>query len=99
MWCRAHISNDVKEKLQNFFGSHLPPNCATGTTIRTSMYFIPVTEIDVLRIIINLPHEKTPGFDEIPVTVVKNCSSFLAPILVWIINTSESQACNNYHDV
>ena len=50
--------------------------------------FQPVSCADVRKVIMAMPSNKAPGFDEVPLSVVKDCLEHILPTLTNIINSS-----------
>ena len=54
--------------------------------------FQPVTPDDVRTVILDMPTNKAPGFDKVPISVVKDCLEHVLPTLTGLINHSFSSS-------
>ena len=54
--------------------------------------FQPVTPDDVRKVILDMPTNKAPGFDKVPISVVKDCLEHILPMLTDPINHSFSSS-------
>ena len=52
--------------------------------------FRAITSEDVQKVIMAMPSNKAPGYDRIPVFVIKDCLSYILPALTVLINSSFS---------
>ena len=62
----------------------------TQTTLY-SMYFEPITEVEVTDLILSLDVSKPSGHDDISPLIVKDCCSILCKPLVYLYNLSIEQ--------
>ena len=53
--------------------------------------FKTITSEDVRKVIMAMPSNKAPGYDKIPVFVIKDCLSYILPALTASINSSFKQ--------
>ena len=53
--------------------------------------FKAITSEDVRKVIMAMPSNKAPGYDKIPVFVIKDCLSYILPALTASINSSFKQ--------
>jgi hypothetical protein len=51
-------------------------------------YFRPVTSEEVNKVILSMPNNKTPGYDKVPVKVIKNCLPEILDTVTTLINLS-----------
>ena len=65
-----------------------PPLSFMKGTFPDSMYFLPTNEYEISDIISNLKNNDSKGFDDIPLKLIKNCSSSLSEILAYLNNQS-----------
>ena len=56
----------------------------------SSFVFQSVTPEDVREVILNMPANKAPGFDKVPISVIKDCLEYILPTLTDLINNSFS---------
>ena len=54
--------------------------------------FKAITSEDVRKVIMAMPSNKAPGYDRIPVFVIKDCLSYILPALTVLINSSFSNS-------
>ena len=54
--------------------------------------FQPVTPDDVRKVILDIPTNKAPGFDKVPISVVKDCLEHILPTSTDLINHSFSSS-------
>lgn len=54
--------------------------------------FKAITSEDVRKVIMAMPCNKAPGYDRIPVFVIKDCLSYILPALTALINSSFSNS-------
>lgn len=54
--------------------------------------FKAITSEDVQKVIMAMPSNKAPGYDRIPVFVIKDCLSYVLPALTVLINSSFSNS-------
>ena len=54
--------------------------------------FKAITSEDVRKVIMAMPSNKPPGYDKIPVFVIKDCLSYILPALTALINSSFSNS-------
>ncbi|XP_074635839.1 uncharacterized protein LOC141894176 [Acropora palmata] len=54
--------------------------------------FKAITSEDVRKVIMAMPSNKAPGYDKIPVFVIKDCLSYILPALTALINSSFSNS-------
>ncbi|CAB4018730.1 Hypothetical predicted protein [Paramuricea clavata] len=51
-------------------------------------YFRPVTYEEVNKVILSMPNNKAPGYDKVPVKVIKNCLPEISDTVTTLINLS-----------
>jgi hypothetical protein len=51
-------------------------------------YFRPVTSEEVNKVILSMPNNKAPGYDKVPVKVIKNCLPEILDTVTTLINLS-----------
>lgn len=83
-----YLAKVINNKITNHFGNNISQNCTSPIFIDSTMFFYPVSSNEIEKIINNLPNKKSTGLDEIPVTLIKQCSRELSQILADIINLS-----------
>ena len=81
----VNIGSDLSKKIP--LSSKKPQEFLKGN-YRSSMFLLPTTAEEIIDIIGNLKNSKSSGHDNIPVSLIKSCSSLLAPILAHINNQS-----------
>ena len=81
----VNIGSDLSKKIPP--SSKKPQEFLKGN-YRSSMFLLPTTAEEIIDIIGNLKNSKSSGHDNIPVSLIKSCSSLLAPILAHINNQS-----------
>lgn len=70
--------------------SHIAPTSYIETSIPTSMYVRPVTELEISNLIRDLKNS-SPGPDGIPPAIIKDTVDFIIPTLTHVINLSLTQ--------
>ena len=64
-----------------------------GSTYCDELFdFKAITREDVRKVIMAMPSNKAPGYDRIPVFVIKDCLPFILPALTVLINSSFSNS-------
>lgn len=87
----TYLSNVIQETLLNNLGPRLSSECTTGIKNFNTMFFFPVNQGDVHRVIETLPNKRTTGFDEVPIYLLKNCNKPLLRTLAELMNISVRQ--------
>ena len=59
--------------------------------------FQPVFCADVRKVIMAMPSNKAPGFDKVPLFVVKDCLAHILPTITNIINSSLANSIPGFH--
>lgn len=82
-----YFANSVKNQIDQL---NLPGN--THTTMdkinHNSMFFTPITQLDVKKIILELKNKNSTGIDEIPTKLISECCDEISYYLAEIINVS-----------
>ena len=90
------IANQFNDYFANV-GSSLAKNIPRSTKLPSdflkgsfpnSMFLQPTNELEVSEVISNLKNTKSKGSDNIPITLIKNCSVELSSILAYLNNQS-----------
>ena len=81
----ANVGSNLAKNIP--LSSKLPSDFLKGS-FPNSMFLLPTNELEVSEVISNLKNTKSKGSDNIPVTLVKNCSTELSSILTYLNNQS-----------
>lgn len=82
----TYFSGVISNKLNSHFNNRLSVECTTSAYQNTSLFLTPVLSHDVNKIISSLKNKKSCGIDNVPVDLIKKCSSCLVEPLVYITN-------------
>lgn len=85
------LTSSIHHKINDYFKGQPTANCTVGNHAAQSMFFTPVTEVEIIEVIQKLPNKKSTGYDEIPITIIKESKEIIAPILTHIVNMSVAQ--------
>lgn len=83
-----YLSSIVDDTLQFTFGNNISNSCTTSHIKERSMFFRSITKREVENVISRLPAKKSTGLDEVPVTLIKHCSSVISEPLSHVLNKS-----------
>lgn len=84
-----YFTTIVDKKLHEHFENSLSDTCTIAKTINnTSIFVTPFSKNDIIQIINHLSNKKSCGHDEIPISLIKQCSLELAEPIAEIINKS-----------
>lgn len=90
--CCNHFSNyfssAVQEKLIAAYGSSLSDMCTVGISLSSSLYFSPVTHVEVSNAIRDLRTVRSVGWDDVSVECIKFVEDTLCKPLAIILNRS-----------
>ena len=82
-----YLSTIVDKQLKDHFKG-LSSECTKSKPFNKTMYFAPVTENDVEKVIRQLKLKKASGIDDVPSLLVKICSQEIVSFLTHMINMS-----------
>lgn len=81
----VYFGKGVQVKLLDLYGDNRRNSCTTTTSTCATMFFHPVDEFEILRIISCLKNT-SPGIDDVPVAVIKHCAPEIAVYLSDLLN-------------
>ena len=68
------------------------PSLQQPSGVESCFVFQAVTPDDVRKVILGMPANKAPGFDKVPISVIKDCLEHILPTLTDLINNSFSSS-------
>ena len=80
----------ASEKLVETYGlCTVPHTSISSLDLHDGLFeFKSVSSSDVRQVIMNIPNNKAPGYDKVPVSVIKDCLPHILPIITSIVNLS-----------
>jgi CheY-specific phosphatase CheX len=84
----AEALNDYFIQSTNILNHNTARTLDMGTSISNSIFLMPFSDHEVLKVITTLNNTHAEGFDEISTKVIKECKFELVTVLTYLINLS-----------